>query len=401
MSALSPSEERGRYLHYLRMAKSFLVRGDVERAKIFLDKPFPPETNIYPTKRRYDALVAFLEKDYKKSLTILEEDIFRPPSRAREICLQKLLSMALARARHGFQREFHSCLRLTGPIPEDRALWLNALAKKPGPLERLSQDNRMAKAQIKLALFSGQEENIIKLAPTMRAEHYEFQEIRELLGLTYERMNQESLAQNFLEGIDSPNADILRGHRALEKQDYALAFQEIERALQKRPLSISALNRALPLTILLGKWSQGALLAEAVGGRGGKRGDALSLKSFFSLRMGNMERAKDYLANLSILLEKQNNPTLSPTEMTMMSGYVALIQGDKRELEALSYEVCKSFGKLSCWIFHQQILWENITETISREDSPHRDFDMEALKKKVAIVPLVEEAIGDGHNFHQ
>ena len=388
------ASRRERYLAHLKMAKSFLVSGDLDRAGLFLAKVHNRDSKIYPVKRRYEAIVSFLKGDYEKSLGLLQEDMFQWPSRAQKVCLQKLITMALTDKKESLQRELYTCRRINGEESENNILWLDALKEGFGPKRHFTGDHNMVSAQIKLALYAGQEQAIIDRVALMPAENYEYSPIRELLGIAYYRRGHDTLAKNFLEGIDTPNADNVRGNMALEKKDYREAFRHFKKALEKKPLSLNALARALPLGLLLKEWQQGANLSRRLPEGGENRRELLSLRALFSLKQGDIEGAKDVISSLRHTFEGRPSSGAQaklPRDISMMISYTSLMEGDKRELEATSHEVCRDFDGLNCWIFYQQLLWEDISQTLNRQDSPHRNFDIEALKEKVAIVPLAEE----------
>jgi tetratricopeptide (TPR) repeat protein len=110
---------------------------------------------------------------------------------------------------------------------------------------------------MKLALFLNREDVIIRYIANLPSSAYNSKGVRELIGFAYYRLGKTEKALEFIEDIESPNADNIRGTANLLKKKYELAFGHFKLALQKKGNSANALERGIPLAYTLGLWDEG------------------------------------------------------------------------------------------------------------------------------------------------
>ena len=92
-----------------------------------------------------------------------------------------------------------------------------------------------------------------------------------------------------------------------------------------------------------------------------------------------------------------------PIEVNLMDSYVALREGDNDRLKLMSGEACKSGDGLSCYLNLQTIHWENLGQTIERDEQTRdmANFDLESLRKPATITPLTESVIIDQRDIEE
>ena len=392
-----------RYLDsiHLRKAKSFIVSGDLDMARHFLRRINDASSNLFPLKRRYESLIFFLEKKYSSSLSILRDKIFTPFFRFREVCHQKLLAMIMAREMETFWAEFDRCSQANRGMEKGGPLWMRSFRSIMGvnldegePLN--FSDNETTMIQFKSLLYFDREKIIADKITEIPPESYEYLRFRELLAFVYYRTDNLPLALTLLEGLDSANADNIRGNMALEKKDYEKAFGHFKKALEKKPHSLNALDRIIPTAWILGRWQEGINLLKLLPEEYGHRERRLAIESAFLIKLGKFQQAEENMVSVKNAFKRNagisDNPHL-PKEIPIMLSYLALVMGDKRDLLENSHVACKNFNAFNCWLIYQQLLWEDLTRTLERSGSLHGAFDIEDLKKKEPVTPLQEEIL--------
>lgn len=396
-------------IYNLRKAKFKLINGDLRLAEFFLNRLDDRTTKLISIKKRYQGIISFLKGDYEISLNHLSHPKVYNSHFAEEICLLRIMNMIILNKMDTLQSENRACRALTANTSKNDQYWLNTLIglklsndKYSENVKNLNIHNIFAYTDIsriwlKTGLYLNQEKDVIKLLSNLDPEAYESRPLREVVAFIYYRLNQDANALKFIDNIDSANAENIRGNIRLKNNEYEIAFGHFKLALQRKSDSQNALERALPLSWILGQWDDGLKMLDYVNINYDQR-NKNALKIAFLIRKGAFQEAHKELRALTN--QYLDNP---PFEVHLMNAYVNLVIEkdfpnkivieERRKTEDSVENSCRDYDGMSCWLAMQYLQWENLGKTIHRNDPIYDDKEMtiESLKQRVAIVPLDEE----------
>ena len=379
-------------LVYLKKAKYYLLNGNPEMAGFFLNQVDNPKSRLFIIKRRYESLKFFLEKQYDRSFSILEEMQFNQLFSYKEICLQKLIIMIMSNRMNQFQEELKLCSYVNRHSSIDEQLWIKNFRDI---LENSDLDDLSINRKIKMALYLNEEQLILDNIENIPKEVLESSQTKELLALIYYRLGDYSKALSFIENYHSVNSENIRGNLALQEKNYIKAYKHFKLALEERPNSLNALNGIILTSWVLKKWDEGVKALSSLPMNYGDLEKRSTLESAFIMKLGQVDKAGRSLRRIKALFNqnKRTNSSLSlPKGTVLMQSYFSLINNNERELFTNSHAACAKFDGLNCWLVLQQLLWKNFSLNINREGFVHKTaFTIEALKKRQEIIPLLEE----------
>jgi len=391
-------------------AKYHLISGNIEKAEFFLKRFSPKRKEMELLKNRYLAIIAFIKDDYVGMLDYLQDGIYNNLAYYPHICLMKSLGEMTLRQRKAFKNEFSLCSPLTSRFSRNDQLWYESLAKlfernystlKGGDLDTISkslEDNEIIRPWLKLALYSNRESMIIPLISRIPGNAYHSHSVRELLGLIYYRLGEESKALEFIDDLSGPNAENIKGNIDLLKGRDELAFGHFKLALQKKENSLNAVERALPLSWKLGQWKEGLSLLARIVDRQTDIKKKLSLNTAFQIRMNNFHRAFDQLKELRYYFKNE-----SPKEVAQMHAYTAFMVNNKEEGLKNANIACRKNDGLMCYAEMELSIWEDLTKTIARDEEIYTDKEitMDNLKAVAEITPMHEEHLIDQRDIEE
>lgn len=390
-------------LELLRLAKLNLVNGELKNAKLFLDK-MNNSIELRPIKNRYLATIAFIEGDYKLSDKILKGSDFDGPLANTQVCILKVLnSLALENLKQ-LDYDFKTCKELTFNFSKNRHLWLeyvvnSKLARKnyftsdsEETLKWIFQDIELTRIWLKKNIFFNTEKKSLEYLSEFPASTFRKKDIRELIGLSYFRTGDQENALKYVEDLDTPTAENIKGNIELSNKKYELAYGHFQLALKYKENSKNALERLIPLSWILEKWQDGLKFLEKEIGPNTDQSKKLALQTAFLLEEGQLAPAN---LNLKILNERYRGSV--PKEILRMDTYVSLMLSQTKELKNNSSLACKKFDGLNCWIFLQMFLWEDLGEIIKNKEDTTTDpsLTLDSLKSEQAIEPLQENQLID------
>lgn len=394
----------------LRQAKRGIINGDLELAKFFLSKINDKRTKLRLVKQRYLSIISFIEGRYKESLKLISNQEYNETKNYRQVCLLRIMNLVALDDVKNFLKEVGSCQTLTFKYSPSNQFWLTQLMRVKQKNENLLRGNLLENLRrtlastefteiwMKLALYLNKEEIILKYVSSLPGAAYRSKKIRELIGFAYYRVGKVKKALEFIEDIESPNADNIRGNINLLESKFELAFGHFKLALQKKENSQNALQRAIPLSYLLGQWQDGLDMLKRIISKDLTAKRKVTLETLFFIRKGDFSKAQE---NLNYLEEVYNKNF--PREINLMDSYVALSTGNKERLEKASSELCQSYDGLNCWLNLQVLNWENIGLTMGREENTFvlEDFDIEKLKGTWDKEPLDEAIFVDQKDIEE
>ena len=401
-------KEKSKDIFALREAKKAIINGDLELANFFLSKINTNRSDLILVKDRYRSLVKFIEGDYKGSYDLINSNLYNIDKYYQQVCILRIINLIALDDIEKFKTEMGSCQNSTIDHSTNNHFWLrqvtNIKEKSTSLLQgslisQLRQsinNNEYIKIWMKLALFINKEDVIIKKLAGLAPSSYEDKEIRELIGFAYYRVGDLKKAEEFIEDIETPNADNIRGNINLKKNKLELAFGHFKLALNKKQNSENALERGLPLAYQLGLWDEGLVMLEQTVKQKDIR-KKMALQAVLNIRKEDIETSRSLI---NILEYKFNNKL--PYELILMDTFVSLKEANQERLANRSAEGCKKEEGLHCWLYLKTLEWENIGRTLTRDEPTlSKQFNIEELKTKGQITPLQDSIMIDQSDIEE
>ncbi|MFA6238654.1 MAG: hypothetical protein WC635_15070 [Bacteriovorax sp.] len=413
------SYSRSSDINSLLNAKFKMISGELRQAKSYLNRIDDEKSRLFSIKKRYLALIAFIEGNFVQSLDYLSDKRFFSNSQYPKVCLLKLINYMALNDLHSLNEEKQTCMFYSGKTSKNDQYWLDTMVKLKlkntagvrrnliTDVEGTLSDDEMSKLWLKTGLYLNKEKEILNMISILPESSYQSKRLREIVAFMYLRSGtaadkQKALA--FIDDIDTANAENIKGNINLQNKEYELAFGHFRLALQKKQDSTNSLERAIPLAWLLGQWSDGlAMLTN-------NTNKSLDPRNISAIRIAFLIRDKQFTqAQKELTLLKIDFHNEPPFEVSIMDSYVALMMGaadrkfDKRKVEESTENACRNFDGISCWISLQFVEWENLGKTIKRDDEIFTDKDMtiESLKEKKMINPLKETVTVDQRDIEE
>jgi tetratricopeptide (TPR) repeat protein len=387
----------------LKLAKFSLVNGDIENAKLFLGK-MEDSLELREIKNRYLATIAFIESDFQTMNKILRGPEFDGPVANTQVCLLKVLSSLALENLKELEDDFKTCKELTFNYTKNRHLWLEyvvnlKLGKKtpytedsPDTLRWILQDPELTRVWLKKNVLFNTEKKTIEYLPAFPASTFRKKDIRELIGLTYFRLGDKEKALKFIEDLETPTAENIKGNIDLNEKKYELAYGHFQLALKYKENSKNALERLIPLSWILENWQDGVDFLNKEIGLDTDQSKKLALETAFLIQLNKLKRAHENLKQLNSRYRGN-----VPKEVIRMDTYVSLMLSQTQELKNNSSLACKKFDGLNCWVFLQMFLWEDLGNIINNDESTTTDptLTLDYLKSEQPVEPLKENQLID------
>lgn len=397
-------------LDLLGRVKYYMVNGEVARAKRELLKVDAQSSLSILIKKRYQAMLYFIEGEYEQSLGVLEDPLFKNENAFAKVCVLKIFNQVILNKLDNIDRSFTLCRDLNSDFSTNNEMWLENMIKlkqKDPKLLNGSEAKLLVsyahhipslKLWLKLAIYLNQEKMMLPMIADIPQEAFEDNEIRELIGLIYYRTKNFKKSVNFIEDLSTPNAENIKGNIYLDKKFYELAYGQFKLALQKKQNSLNAIERAVALAWILGQWQDGFDLSQKVKNTDTNEPQRLTLQAAFLTNMKQYDQAKRRLERAQGFFGSK-----PPKELSQLYGYVSLLTEDHESLNKYLNSACEAWDGLSCWLSLQNNLWSNFSRTIQREDAIVLDSELTlaGLKEKADSVPLTEAKIVDQRDVEE
>ncbi|MGZ3867856.1 MAG: hypothetical protein ACXVLQ_02070 [Bacteriovorax sp.] len=411
--------ERGSDIDSLLRAKFKIIGGDLKMAKFYLGRIDDKKSKLFTIKKRYQAIIAFIEGRFNDSLNDLSDKRFTETSLFSQVCLLRLINFMAVNDIDSIKREKESCMFYTGKTSKNDQFWLDTMIKLKTKdsegvkknlltdVENTLSDDEMSKLWLKTGLYLNKEKDLLNLLSLLPESSYQSKRLREIVAFMYLRSGTPSDKQKalaFVDDIDSANAENIKGNINLQNKEYELAFGHFKLALQKKQDSTNSLERAIPLSWILNQWKDGIEMIDSNTNKNLDPRNVRAIRAAFLIREKRFEEAQKELALLKI--DFQNEP---PFEVNIMDSYVSLIMSEKekkfdqRKIEDSAEKACRSFDGINCWISLQFVQWENLGKTIKRDEDIFQDNEMtlDSLKEKKATTPLKETITVDQRDIEE
>lgn len=392
-------------LFNLQKAKFKMISGDLKTAAFYLNRISENESAVTAIKKRYMAMIYFIEGRFSQSLKELNDKRVNNNNYYSQICLLRLINFMAVNDIVAIQKEKKNCQFYTEKFSKNDQFWLDSMIKLKvldnQGLKRLMLadidgtlgDDEMARLWLKTGLYLNKEKELLELLSLLPETSYQSKRLREIVAFMYLRQGDPKKALSFVDDIDTANAENIKGNINLANKEYELAFGHFRLALQKKQDSSNSLERAIPLAWLLSQWNDGLSMLNNITNKNLDPRNTQATRAAFLIREKRFIEAQKELTLLKIAF--QNEP---PFEVSIMDTYVNLvlsdnsIEYDKRKIEESAEKSCKAFDGISCWISLQYIQWENLGKTIKRDEPTIEDssLSIESLKQKKILEPLIE-----------
>ena len=382
----------------LKKVKFYLLNGETRMAQVHLRKLAYTETKLKPIIYRYLGILSFIEGKFQKSYEYLSAKELQSLPHYSKICALKVLNQVVLSNVTLLEDEWKRCqLESFKHFNSGNYVWIETLVqmklkprigltKIPFKNIRLSSlNNDELKIFLKLALYLNQEKLIEPELTDLDQMQIKDTEVRELIGQLYFRLGHFAKSYRFIEDLDSPNAENIKGNLYVLRQKYELAYAQFKLALEKKQNSQNAMERILPLAWLLGDWEEGAKIAERVIASPQTQVNKMTLISAFYTQKGDYAKAKDVLD--SIVLRSRRGTEI---DVTQLLSFVSLMQNRPDVIKKQAALSCAQFDMINCWLSFQMDQWDSFPLSIRRPDKMLVKKDWEKLSQEDLDEPLKE-----------
>lgn len=382
----------------LKKVKFYLLNGETRLAQVHLRKLAYTQTKLRPVVYRYLGILSFIEGKFQKSYEYLSSKELQVIPHFAKICTLKVINLIVLNQVRTLENEWSRCqLEGFSQFNPGSFIWIETLVQmklKPKVgltkipfkgVKLTAMTNDQLKIFLKLALYLNQEQLIEPQLVELDLIQFEDTEIRELLGQIYFRLGSLAKSYRFIEDLDSPNAENIKGNLYVLRNKYELAYAQFKLALSKKINSQNAMERMLPLAWLLGDWKEGAKVSERVLASPQTQVNKMTLVSAFYTQKGDYQKAKDVLETIVARSRKGGE-----IDVTQLHSFVALMQNKSEVVKSQAAMSCAQFDMINCWLGFQMNQWDSFPLTIRRPDKIPANREWERLTTIEENTPLQE-----------
>ncbi len=370
------------YQEELKKVKYFIVNGELQLAKVFLQKLTFGQLKLKPITYRYLGMIAFIEGEYAKSLNYLSYGELKNPPNFARVCGIIVLDKIVLSDVNDLQKTWDRCrVEAMKDINVTNYVWLDTLVKlKLNPVQGITKDPFLKltlrafgtedlKIILKLALYLNQESLVVDQIPDLTTEQLQDPDLRELAGHIFFRSGKFANAYKFIEDIKSPNAENIKGNLYVLRDKYEIAYAQFKLALQEKQNSQNALERLVPLAWLLGDWKGGMEYSQRLITRSGNEANKQTIMAAFFTQAGRYNRARKLLTEIKIRSRRGGS-----LEVNQIGSFVALMENNRDELKETSTKSCELGDMVNCWVLFQMYQWESFPLVVRRgDDIPQKE----------------------------
>lgn len=321
------------------------------------------------------SIIHFIEGDYLNSLEILQDKEFYTFENNKHVCLLRVLNFLILNSNLEALEDWKLCRDTTINKTSSYHVWMNSLIELKAKKTKISEYKVIKNLNIenetgelltlflKLALYMNVPKKVLERLPYLGDEIYEDDKLRELIGMLYFRDKQLINAYRFIEDLNSPNSENLKGNLYLAQKKYELAYAQFKLGLSKKSDSQNAIERITPTAWILRQWKDGLKYIKKLKVSNEDYFKKVLIKSAFEIQLGKTSEAKKSLEK--IIKFGQN---FQAQEVTQMYSLVNFQLKDKELANNYSDMSCKNLDGINCWIQYQLLMWQDFTLTANRDD---------------------------------
>lgn len=358
-----------------------IINGNLEKAKIMLLQSKYSDDFSRLVQYRYLGIIHFIQGNFKTSQEYLTKDEMYNIATDKTICLMRSLNYIILDDVSRATIEWNMCVDRTINDSPTLHAWMNAMLKlkvqdEPNitsvPLKKVNIENETGnylRLFLKMALYLNQQDKIFDRLSYLSVSAFEDTEIRELIGMLYYREGNLARAYEFIEDLESPNSENIKGNLYLAQKKYQMAYGQFKLALNKKIDSQNALERIIPVAWILNQWDDGIDYIDKLNVSKKELYSKLTVKAAFLTQAKKYKEAQKVLGQI---VKKSNNA--QTTEVNQLYSYNALMLQDKAKSVIYSDYSCKFQDGINCWLQYHLALWENLPATIQRSDKIYEEI---------------------------
>jgi hypothetical protein len=403
-------EQKQKIIDQLMNIKFAIISGNFERARVEMLKLKSESKFALILIQRYRALLFFLENRFEDSLNILSAKEFNISNRYNKICRLKVLNMIILDHLVDLENEWGKCRKNTFEHETSEENWLDNMVRlklnkdnyvingKIQNLKSLGFQIDLAKIYLKMALYMNKTDLVEPMIAGLPVDFFADDELRELMGHIYYRLGKFATAFDFLEDLDSPNAENIKGNIYLSQNKYELAYAQFKLALIKKENSLNAIERALPLAWLLKQWGDGINFTSRLHNDDTDKARRLTIETVFLIQTDNFKKARENLDILTLYSKYSQ-----PHEVNQLFAYTALQAKDLAQTRIYSNLACSRLDFLNCWLHFQTNFWEDFPLTLKRDDPITSDSEktLDTLLSETIENPINEDNFIDQRDIEE
>jgi hypothetical protein len=382
----------------LKKVKFYLLNGETNLAQVHLRKLSYTHTKLRPVIFRYLGMLSFIEGKFQKSYEYLSiKDLQSLPHYAK-ICTLKVLNQVVLNKVRTLEDEWARCqLENYAHFNSGSFIWIETLVRmKLKPMIGLTKipfkgikltslTNYELKIFLKLALYLNQEKLIEPQLSELDQMQLEDTEVRDLMGHLFFRLGSLAKSYRFIEDLNSPNAENIKGNLYILRNKFELAYAQFKLALEAKQNSQNAMERILPLAWILGDWEEGAKIAERVIASPQTQIKKMTLVSAFYTQKGDYDKAKEVLDSIASRSRKG-----AEIDVTQLHSFVGLMQNKPHVIRKQAALSCAQYDMVNCWLSFQMDQWDSFPLTIRRPEQIAVKKEWEKLTQEDLNQPIIE-----------
>jgi len=384
---------------HLQKIKYYLLNGETRLANIYLTKLTYSQSKYRPIIYRYNGMIKFIEGKFDQSLEYISRKEFNSENHYKKICTLKILNLIVLNKTEQILPEWERCqVYNIQHFKAGNYVWLETLVQlktkrelgitqKPfRGLKLVSLPNDQLKLFLKLALYLNQEKLIEPQITELDLIQFSDPEVREIIGQMLFRLGMFARSYKFIEDLNAPNAENIKGNLYLLRDKYELAYAQFKLALEQKQNSQNAMERIIPLAWLLGDWSEGAKYAERMIVTPETLYQKLTLLGAFKIQESKFEEAEKIFDYID--LKSKRGTTL---EVTQLRSFAGLMNNKSDKIGKFAELSCRQYDLLNCWLYFQNEHWPNYPTMTRRNDVIKIEQTWQKLTESIEVNELKEE----------
>ena len=380
--------------------KLYMINGNLEKAKLMLIADKSQDKYAQIIKFRYLGMIYFIQGEYEKSLEFLTKKEMLNLSYTKNLCLLRTMNYLVLDKSVDAAKEWSKCVDATLTQSDTEHVWMSTLVNlkltksseaTTIPFKSINIENetgRYLKLFLKLSLYLGQQKKILDRLKFINPDIYSDPEIRELVGMLYYREGKIVKAYQFIEDLESPNSQNIKGNIYLSQEKYELAYAQFKLALKKKINSQNSIERMIPLAWTLKQWNDGIEYISKLENKAEDKYKKLTVLAAFKAGAKKYQESANDLERIVIGSRNSQSP-----EVNQLYAFNSMMIKDLEKAQIYSDLSCKNEDGINCWLqFHLEI-WENFTLTAKREDKiiPDENNLTERLIASISYETIDEE----------
>lgn len=381
----------------IEKVKYYLTNGEARLARAYLTKLSFAEKKNKSVVDYYRAIFLFNENKTKESLALLNTDEFKDEKKLAEVCYLKTLLEIKHKSPEVFDN-WRKCKNLNAKKLNSQELnWMDVLidllfvdpvkTKKDIVSKSLKNlSNPELKSILKLSLFLGVEGELLNQIPELRIEQLSDTEIRDIIGQIYFRQNKFKLAYKYIDDLNEPNSENMKGNLYLLRGNYDLAFLQFKSALAKKNDSKNAIERLIPLSIIMKDYDYGSKMINQYQVDKDWDDHKKVIQALFLLKAEKFQESLKRIDQIQSITRIRNE-----RDINQISALNFLLSKQREKLILPAHRACDAGDYIFCYMITQFKKWENLELVIDRTDKIHSASKWKELTQKTFDQPIDEK----------